>query len=132
MKMRSLLFVLFFMVCVSNSFSAGYPEDPVVAPEIDDEEITGTIEAINQDISVILVKIYADEEMADYQEINFYVLREAIIKQDGKPITLKDLFSGEKITLRYRVADDGRKEVKHIWVTEKEPEQTPIPLIKNE
>ena len=104
------------MACAISLSHDSYAQELIIAPETISEEITGKIEEINYETSYILVKSYMNEAMDTYQEDNFYVLEEAVIEKDGKVIKLSDLSQNEEITVRYRIATDGRKEAEHIWV----------------
>ena len=113
-------FVLFYMI-VFLLFGMGYPtitraeEYPFIFGE-EEDEITGTIENINYDISMITIKYYTDEEMINYRKDDFYVLKEAVIERDKEKIALTDLSPGNEITVHFRIGEDGMREITHIWV----------------
>ena len=80
------------------------------------EEITGIVEGINYDTSMILLKTYTNEKMTTYVNHNYYVLRNATIEKDNRKIKLEDLYIGNEIIIHYRITLDGMREIDHIWV----------------
>ena len=120
MNARLLLILLWVMIGAFYFPLRSHAEDLMIVPEVVEEEITGRIEKIDYDTDNILLKIYNDESLDSYEEENFYVLEEAVIEKNDKLITFRDLLPEEEIRVQYRVTDDGRKEVDHIWVKTKQ------------
>ncbi|GEM_PF-1977102 len=80
------------------------------------EEVAGKVETINYDTSILTIKAYSGETKAFYQILPILITREAKILKHGKRFSLKDIKSGDKVTIRYIVTANGQKEAYYLWV----------------
>jgi predicted esterase YcpF (UPF0227 family) len=80
-----------------------------------EEEILGTIEEINYDTSMVVLKSYKDEASTTHEDVTLYVREESIIEKDGQRLEFKDLSKGDKLVIKYKISSDGGKEAVHIW-----------------
>lgn len=80
------------------------------------EEVAGKVENINYDTSILTIKAYSGETKAFYQILPILITREAKIVKHGERFSLKDIKSGDKVTIRYIVTANGQKEAYYLWV----------------
>lgn len=103
-----------FMVCPVSAeerkIEVDHPEDWV--------EISGELESIDLDTSRIIVKVYQDEDESAYEEDTIFVTQEAQIVKFDTRLSLRNLRPGNKIVVRYNIAENGEKEAYYIWVKE--------------
>ena len=90
-------------------------EAEIIALPVEDE-VTARITDLNTETSMLSLQVYTDEEMSIYEVEDMFVPKEAVIEDEGQKIELKDLTPYELITVKYKLAADGKKEVEHIWV----------------
>lgn len=118
MKYQFLIIVIFMMFPVVNSAFVTAAQGQTAIPMADTAEITGRIENIDYDSSMIKLKVYSDEEETAYKYYEIYVGEDAKIEQNGKPITLRDLSSGERISVQFIIAKNGEREATYISAKE--------------
>ena len=80
------------------------------------EEIAGKVENFNLDAAMMVVKVYSDEGKAAYQEVPILIMKEAKIIKNGKVFVLKDLKTGDDVSVRYIVTASGQKAAYYLWV----------------
>lgn len=80
------------------------------------EEIVGEVESFNHDTAIMVIKAYADGKKTSYQEVTILITKEAKIVKDGKELALKDLKTGDKLSVRYIETANGQKEAYYLWV----------------
>ena len=80
------------------------------------EEIVGRVESFNLDTSILTIKAYSGEERTSYQEVTILITKEAKIVKNGQGFALKDLKTGDEISIRYIVTANGQKEAYYLWV----------------
>jgi hypothetical protein len=115
--MRHKIFLFMFMMASATVFlSTVSHTESEEAPLPHEEEITGQVVYVNYDTSMIHLNSYSDTRMTKPREDSIYVLAEAEIEKNGTKLTFKDLSFGQYLTVKYVIADDGRKEAVHIWV----------------
>jgi len=116
MKCISAWIIMFIAAFAIIPMSAAVAQEEKVIPMQDVGEITGRIERIDYDRSMILLKAYVDEKETKPVEYNIYVMKDAVIEKNGKLRKLSELFFGEMVTVEYLIAKNGEKEARHIWV----------------
>ncbi len=80
------------------------------------EEVTGKVESLSLESSIMVVKVFLDEGKSTYQESTISVMKEAEILREGKVLALKDLKIGDNIAVRYILAAGGQKQAYFIWL----------------
>lgn len=80
------------------------------------EEIVGKVESLDLDTSIMGIKAYSNEEKTSYQDVTILITKEAKIVKNGEDLALKDLKTGDEISVRYIVTANGQKEAYYIWV----------------
>jgi hypothetical protein len=80
------------------------------------EEISGKIENLNRDTSMIIVKAYSDKGKTLYQEVPILITQEAKIVKAGQVFVLKDLQTGDEISVRYIVKPNGQRAAYYLLV----------------
>ncbi|MDD4955105.1 MAG: hypothetical protein PHP17_03585 [Candidatus Omnitrophica bacterium] len=116
--MKYVLLAIFGFTAIFIVFpgiSIAIPEEKVL-PMQDVAEITGRIDQVDYERSMILMHAYLDEAETKSEKYNIYVLENAVIENNGQPLKLTDLFAGNMITVSYVIAENGEKEASHIWL----------------
>jgi hypothetical protein len=101
-------FILFSAYAQEGSLEINQPENW--------QEISGKVENLDVDTSMIVIKVYSDEAQTSYRDVTVLITKEAKIVKDGKDFSLQDLKSGDEISVRYIVTANGQKEAYYLWV----------------
>ncbi len=80
------------------------------------QEISGKVEKFDLDTSMLVVKVYSDGEKTSYQDVKVSVTKEAEIVKNGQEFALKDLRTGDEISIRYILTANGQKAAYNLWV----------------
>lgn len=100
------------MVCPSV-FSQG----TTGTEEISSMELSGEVVSVDIEKSLVVVKYLVDEANQTYEEMTFKVDASiAAIEKGEKTVSLSDLKSADKVTVKYTVDDKGNNIVESIMV----------------
>ncbi|MGE0267102.1 MAG: hypothetical protein AB7S78_01420 [Candidatus Omnitrophota bacterium] len=81
-------------------------------------ETRGTVEDVNTASSLITLKSYVTSAFDTYSFNEFYVRSEAEIVKEGQELSLNDLNSGDRVTIRYQVNEKGKNEIFFLKIDE--------------
>jgi hypothetical protein len=110
---------MFLMIAISPMpVTTSIVAQEFIVPVRNEGEITGRIERIDPDASVMTVRVFSDGELRSYTEENIYIKREALIEKDGEILGIEDLAPFQNVTVQYRVSLEGDKQAIHIWINE--------------
>lgn len=80
------------------------------------QEIAGKVESIDLDSSMLSIKAYSDESKISYRDVTILIAKEAKIVKNDQDFSLKDLKTGDEISIRYIATANGQKEAYYLWI----------------